>query len=260
MTRQRMDWTRGQLILAFNLYCRLPFGQMHSRNPRIIELAGALGRTPGSVAMKLVNFASLDPMHARRNVKGLKNASAADRQVWDEFHGDWEALASESQEAFERLMPGANAAGEAAPGISAPSGPTEMTRTVRVRRVQAFFRQTVLLIYGSRCSICDLSLPELLVASHIIPWVQSVPRRADPTNGLALCSIHDKAFDRGLISATADYLVLVSNRARVAKPASLHQVALLDIEGRPLRMPERFRPDPSALEYHRREIFQGDTR
>jgi putative restriction endonuclease len=39
-------WTREELIIAFNLYCKIPFGKIHNRNPEIIELAKILGRTP----------------------------------------------------------------------------------------------------------------------------------------------------------------------------------------------------------------------
>jgi len=54
-------WTREQSILAINLYCKIPFGQMHSRNAGVIELAGLIGRSPSAVARKLGNFASFDP-------------------------------------------------------------------------------------------------------------------------------------------------------------------------------------------------------
>ncbi len=54
-------WTREELIIAINLYFKIPFGKLHSRNPQIIKLAELLNRTPGSIAYKLVNFASLDP-------------------------------------------------------------------------------------------------------------------------------------------------------------------------------------------------------
>jgi putative restriction endonuclease len=56
-------WTREELILALNLYLKLPFGKLHSGNPEIIHLAYLLGRTPGSIAMRLNNFASVDPFH-----------------------------------------------------------------------------------------------------------------------------------------------------------------------------------------------------
>ena len=49
---------------------------MHSNTPEIIELAGIIGRTLGSVAMRLSNFASLDPYHQDRGVKGLTGGAS----------------------------------------------------------------------------------------------------------------------------------------------------------------------------------------
>ena len=63
-------WTREELILAINLYCKLPFGRLHRNNPAVIHLASLIGRTPSSVAYKLVNFASLDPSLQARGIKG----------------------------------------------------------------------------------------------------------------------------------------------------------------------------------------------
>jgi putative restriction endonuclease len=68
-------WNRDELKLAFHLYCQLPFGRLHHRNPEIIELAGRIGRTPSALAMKLVNFASLDPVITASGRKGLSGAS-----------------------------------------------------------------------------------------------------------------------------------------------------------------------------------------
>jgi len=61
-------WTREELILAFNLYLKLPFGKMHSRTPEIIELAKLTGRTANSIAIRLSNFAACDPYHQSRGV------------------------------------------------------------------------------------------------------------------------------------------------------------------------------------------------
>jgi hypothetical protein len=91
-------WTKEQLKLAFHLYCQLPFGRLHSRNPEIIQLATLIGRTPSAVAMKLVNFASLDPAIVNSGRSGLGNASALDKEVWEEFHADWEKLAVECEQ------------------------------------------------------------------------------------------------------------------------------------------------------------------
>ena len=90
-------WTRDELLAACNLYFTLPFGQMHSRNPTIIDMARALGRTPGSVAMKLVNFASLDPTHQARGVSGLKGTSRADCEVWKEFRSRWDSAVADDR-------------------------------------------------------------------------------------------------------------------------------------------------------------------
>src|SRR5690242_10241218 len=88
-------WTEDQTKRALYLYFQLTFGQLHQKNPEIIALAMALGRTPSSVAMKLANFASLDPQIVASGRKGLDGASALDRKVWDEFHSDWTKLVTE---------------------------------------------------------------------------------------------------------------------------------------------------------------------
>lgn len=76
------NWTSEQLKLAFNFYCQTPFGKLHSKNPQIMELAGLIGRTPSALAMKLVNFVSLDPSITQTGRKGLSGASALDRKIW----------------------------------------------------------------------------------------------------------------------------------------------------------------------------------
>ena len=81
-------WTRQQLLVAFTLYCRLPFGRLHARNPEIIRIAQAIGRTPSALAMKLTNIASLDPEITSTGRSGLKRTSAADRAMWDEMQND----------------------------------------------------------------------------------------------------------------------------------------------------------------------------
>ncbi len=72
-------WNRDELLVAMNLYRKLTFGQLHARNPVIVQVAGRLGRPAGSVAMKLCNLASLDPALRARGIRGLPGASALDR-------------------------------------------------------------------------------------------------------------------------------------------------------------------------------------
>lgn len=249
------NWTRDELLLTFNLYCRTPFGKLHRNNPEIISLAQNIGRTPSAVAMKLVNFASFDPVQQARQIRGLSNASRADREIWDEFNANSEQLAFESQQALQQFNSEIAEVTEAE--VALPSGPTESTRLVRTRLVQGFFRDAVLSSYEFKCAICSLDLPELLSASHIIPWSKNVERRADPRNGLSLCAIHDRAFDRGLLSIGDSFDILLASRARLNSSESrLHSVALLEVEGKTISLPKRFAPDPEALSYHREHIFR----
>jgi putative restriction endonuclease len=90
-------WTRDELILAINLYCKLPFGKMHKSNKEIIQFANLIGRTPSSIALKLVNFASFDPTLKERGIKGASNTSKLDKQIWDEFYNNWDAALIESE-------------------------------------------------------------------------------------------------------------------------------------------------------------------
>jgi putative restriction endonuclease len=250
------NWTRDELLLAFNLYCRIPFGKLHKGNPEIIFLAQNIGRTPSAVAMKLVNFASLDPVQQARQIRGLSNASRADREIWYEFNANSEQLAFESQQALQNLSGNLRDTKRVERAVS--SGPTEAFRTVRTRLVQGFFRDAVLSSYDFKCAICNLDLPELLSASHIIPWSANVLRRADPRNGLSLCSIHDRAFDRGLLSVGESFDVLLSTRLKTSfSQCRLHLVAFLEVEGKPIYQPKRFAPDTVALAFHRENIFRN---
>jgi predicted restriction endonuclease len=204
--------------------------------------------------MKLVNFASFDPTHQVRNVRGLSNASRADQAIWEEFNINPELLAYESQQAYTRITSSLESEIEQ---LSIPSGPTESTRLVRTRLVQSFFRDAVLSSYEYRCTICQLDLIELLNASHIIPWNRNVAMRADPRNGLALCAIHDRAFDRGLLTITESFTVRSSEKVKAKSSGELHTVALIKVDGHAIMLPKRFHPDSEALAYHREHIFKG---
>src|SRR5437016_4573712 len=94
------NWSREEHILAFNLYCQIPFGTIHIRNPKIKQLAAVLGRSIGAVSRKLANFARLDPFLQQRGIRGLTHGAKGEEEVWQEFSNNPEALAFES----ERLL------------------------------------------------------------------------------------------------------------------------------------------------------------
>ncbi|MDD3171657.1 MAG: hypothetical protein PHO86_04980 [Bacilli bacterium] len=72
-------WTREELILTFNLYLKLPFGKIQSRTFEVVELAKLLGRSPNSIAIRLANFASCDPYHQTRGVKGMIGTTSLEK-------------------------------------------------------------------------------------------------------------------------------------------------------------------------------------
>lgn len=269
MTTTRKPWTREQLVLVMNLYCRIPFGRQHSRAPEVIELAQVLGRTPGSVAMKLNNLTSLDPEEKARGVVGLPGASQLDRHVWDEFHADWEGMAAESELLWEKTVrhhaalpsaEGERSAKSARPlpeGLpeSFPTGSTESKRTVKVRLAQAFFRRTVLAAYHGCCCVSGNPVPELLIASHILPWAAFPEHRANPSNGLCLSRLHDAAFDKGLITFDETRALVLSKRLKDYLLNEAIRVNFASYEGSVLRVPEKFFPEERFLAHHRENIF-----
>jgi hypothetical protein len=276
MPTQRKAWSHEELLIVFRLYCRTPFGRLHQRNPEIINLARQIGRTPGAVAMKACNFASLDPQQQARNIKALGNVSRADRELWEAFLNDSESVAQKAEAVYVAI--GGKESDDYLPELGyteesisrtisqkkipslkhlkTPDGPTEKEALVKARRVQSFFRAAILNSYEYRCALTGLAIPELLTASHIIPWSVDEKRRADPRNGICLNAFHDRAFDRGLITFDKDLRVVVSPELAKSEDSPLQREQLMGIVDHPLRLPTRFIPDAAALEYHREHIFR----
>jgi len=248
----RRNWIRDELIVAFNLYCKIPFGRIHNRNPEIIELAEALGRSPSALSWKLANFARLDPALRKRNIAGAGHGSQADAEIWAEFNSDWEKLAFESERAMVKII------GRAPDSIEEerdlPPGTTREV-IVRARMNQAFFRAAVLAAYDSRCCITGLSLPELLTASHIVPWSVDVKNRTNPRNGLCLNALHDRAFDCGLLTVTPQLKVRVSHRVKEKASDIATRNFLRRFEDVTVSRPRRFAPDAEFLRYHNEKVF-----
>lgn len=249
-------WTREELIIAFNLYCKTPFGKIHIHNPEIITLAKALGRTPSAVSWKLANLASLDPSLKKRNIAGASHGSKMDVEVWNEFNGDWERLAFESERLLAQRTGRPIEDSSEADVIDALVIGKDREALVKVRVNQSFFRKTVLAAYNYQCCVTSLEIPELLNASHIIPWSKDKDNRVNPRNGLCLNAIHDRAFDRGLLTITPDFVVKVSKAVKRKNISEAVQDFLLRYDGREINKPAKFLPDLKFLKYHNRNIFQ----
>ncbi|MBH2721163.1 HNH endonuclease [Serratia ureilytica] len=244
-------WTREELLIAFTLYSQIPFGKLHSRNPEIIRYAKLIGRTPSALAMKLVNLASLDPYIIESGRSGLKGASNADRELWKEMSQDMDLFNKQCQTAMEHLeKPAASEFDEEPKDFSG----RDKLSTVKTRVDQNLFRKNVLEAYEYRCCITGLEEPALLVASHIRPWSHSIEQRLNPSNGLCLSSLHDKAFDRGLITFDEDLKLVLSNKIKQLK-SSIYVENFEKYEGKMIRTPINYSPEKEHLAYHRNNIF-----
>ena len=259
------EWTREELLLTFNLYCKIPFSKTKANNPFVIEVARLIGRTPSAVAMKLGNFGSFDPALKVQGISGLTGSSKADRAIWEEFNNDWENLAIESELATAKFLP--DSKGLLLPPCEAPrhtlklkddqtiTGPSETTREVKVRLHQKFFREVVFACYSVSCCVCRNPIPELLTAGHIIPWSHREDLRANPRNGLCLCSLHHDAFDCGLWCIDNSYKVSLSSKLDLYLPNRTIEMNFVEYSGAQLHLPDKFWPEQVFLGYHRENIF-----
>ena len=248
-------WTEDETILAFYLYCQIPFSKITKTNPRIIELANLLGRTPSSVGLKMANLAHFDPELKKRSLSGMGHASKSDEEVVLRFVDNWEGLSFRAAqiEALLRNNPEELFANDII--VDLPEGTTH-EQIVMARVNQQFFREAVLSSYQQSCCITGLSVPSLLVASHIKPWKVSDPlrERTNPRNGLCLNALHDRAFDKGLITVLPDFSIRISSALQKCdKNDSANW--LRQCNGQKIHMPDRFFPDKEFLEYHNDVIF-----
>lgn len=254
MTEKRKNWTRQELIVAFNLYCKIPFSKINYRHVLVIELANAIGRTPSALAWKLVNFASLDPVLKQRNIKGASNSGKLDKVIFDEFYSDWNSLAYESEILVAKLL---NRKIEIEEVIDFETKEGKVREAiVKVRVNQSFFRSAVLASYENKCCITGISISDFLIASHIVPWSIDEKNRLNPENGLCLNSIHDKAFDKGYITVGFDYKIIISKHLNELKTENNIQKFFLDFENKAIEMPKKFLPNKEFLEYHHINIFK----
>ena len=254
----RPVWTREETLAALNLYRSMPFGQIHNDDKRVMRLAKLLGRPSASVCMKMCNLASYDPQHIRRGVKGLKRPCKTERLVWEEFERSPESALYESEQLLAELE-GVTLESKIPlePEILAMPEGRERERIVRTRVNQGIFRRTVLSAYADACCITGINEPTLLVASHIVPWRANPKERMNPCNGLCLNALHDRAFDRGLISVDPKYVVRVSPRLLKRVPRSEKIRFIAESNGAKIRVSDRFPPSPKFLKYHYQNIFAG---
>ena len=237
------SWSREELMSAYNLYCKIPIEEINSKNINTIEFANLLGKTPKEISKRFKNFSKLD--------SGL-NISAdikeEDKSIWTFFNNDWEKSVYESENKlidFENKLKNIT---------EFPRG-KERDSIIKVRVNQNFFRSAVLTSYQNKCCITGLPIVGLLNASHIVPWAVDINNRLNPHNGLCLNVLHDRAFDRGLITIKPDYTIVISSSINNFLDDQSIKDYFLCFKNKKIILPKRFLPKKSFLEFHNNNIF-----
>lgn len=250
----RNNWTKEETIVAFNVYCKIPFKSSSKTNPTIIKFANILGRSPSALNMKVGNFGRLDPELKKQGITGLRNGSKLEEVVWDEFHGNWEKLAYESELLIAKFQNKSILDTANIDITDIPEG-KEKEITVKARVNQSFFRSMILSSYNMKCSITGLSEPTLLSACHIKPWKIDTQNRINPQNGICLTQLHHTAFDNGLISITPDYQVKVSKYLNEFSNDEAVNIFFKNYHNSSIKLPNKFFPNKEFLDWHFNERF-----
>jgi hypothetical protein len=259
-TRRR--WSEEETVLALYLYFQLPFGKLHSGNPQIQQLASAIDRSSSSVAMKLCNFASLDPKITEGGRRGLAGASRLDRETYGQFSEDWTGLVARAESLWaakvvdgEPVLPPSRVNDNRNEFRVEPyEGTSTMQALVNQRVGQDFFRRAVLANYEETCCITGIADRRLLMASHIKPWSKDIDNRHNPANGLLLSATLDRAFDRGLITVDRNRRIQVSRQLRESHSPETRDY-FQQFDQASLRSAIRFDPNPAFLEWHNKYCF-----
>ena len=178
--------------------------------------------------------------------------------IWNEFINNKEDLLFES----ENILAGLEKQtieikfAEVLTGMENLKGETKI-REVKTRVNQNVFRQIVLANYNKKCAITGIDLPDLLVASHIIPWSKNENERLNPENGICLSALYDRAFDKGLIGITEKYQIILSSELKTKEKKGFYPLNFGNLNGLALQLPLKYLPRKEFLQFHLDSIFQG---
>lgn len=124
------------------------------------------------------------------------------------------------------------------------------------------FRENILRAYEYRCAVCGFDvrlghIPIALEAAHI-KWYQAGGPDIE-VNGIALCTLHHKLFDRGAFTLSEQMNILVSTHANGTMG---FQEWLMNFHGKKITLPQKktYCPDIEFVEWHVSEVFRGEYR
>ena len=125
----------------------------------------------------------------------------------------------------------------------------ESEAKLMIRKGGEKFRKDLLPLWGSKCALCDIELPDLLQASHSKPWKDSTHNeRIDPYNGLLLCCNHDALYKKGYIA--------FDGQGRLHVSSSITEDDYLIYNIYPRKKIARYEENKPYFKWHKKNIFQ----
>lgn len=252
---KRVLWSRDEMVLALALYFQLPFGRLNHTTREVQELARLIGRTENSVALRLVNYAACDPYILSTGRHGMSSGASTCMPYWNEFYNDKERLFFEAEQIKARMQ---NTTIEKNLSIT-PNDFEGHERTVVVQQRidQRVFRAMILNNYNYTCAVTGINIPEMLIASHIIPWSDRDDTRLNPSNGICLSPLYDKAFDKGFITISPeDFTIVLSSDLKDYSTKEFYQQHFGKVEHKKIILPEEYKPAKEFLMYHAENVFR----
>lgn len=250
---KRNIWTREETIIAFNVYCKIPFKNCSKNHPLIVRYANLLGRSPSALNMKVGNIGRLDPDLKEKGIVGLVNGAKIEEDIWNEFYGSPDLLAYESEKLIAEMSK-SNLEESTMIDISDLPVGKEREQIVKQRINQNFFRNAVLSAYNFKCCITGIGNPEILEACHIVEWSEDINNRTNPKNGLCMNPLFHKAYDKHLIAITPELDIVVSKEMINETVNGSFKDYLVSINGGKISFPDKFLPKRELLELHYSEF------
>lgn len=243
------SWTREETIVAFYVYCKIPFKDSSKSHPIIKEYAQILGRTPSALNMKVGNIGRLDPDLQKKGITGLAHGAKMEEEVWKEFYNNPELLALESEKIIAKLQGKSVEENIEIDTNKLPQG-KEREIIIKQRINQSFFRMTVLSAYNNKCCISGIGNMELLEACHIVDWSNDIVNRTNPKNGLCMNPFFHKAYDKLLMAISPDLTIIISDELLQNTNNEKFEKYLRSINGEKITMPNKFFPEKEFLQIH----------
>ncbi len=253
------NWSREETIIAFNVYCKIPFKDSSKTHPLVVKYAELLGRSPSALNMKIGNIGRLDPDLKAQGIKGLVHGAKLEEEVWQEFYDNPEQLAFESERLIAQLSQKSIEENLNIEIDNLPQG-LEKEAIVKQRVNQSFFRSAVMSSYNYRCCISGITVPSLLEACHIVGWSEDKLNRTNPKNGLCMNAFFHKAYDKHLLGISPDLKIVISEKLQVASSEQSFASYIRSINGKSILLPDKFLPQREllALQYDKFSKHQYD--